>query len=165
MEAGQSYADALLDAQRRGIAEADPSLDVDGWDAACKLVITANAVLGQPTTLADVVVKGIRHVDHDTVRSVLNEGQRMVLLCLAERTGQESAHYRLSVKPTPLPLAHPLSRLTPDEMGVVYYTDVVDRLSAASEEPGSAPAAAAMLRDMIDIVRDETCLQFRPRMQ
>jgi homoserine dehydrogenase len=161
METGQSYADALLDAQRRGIAEADPSLDVDGWDAACKLVITANAVLGQSATLADVAVEGIRQVDHEMVSRALAEGQRMVLVCLAERSGQERAHYRLSVKPTPLPLAHPLARLTPDEMGVVYYSNEVDRLSAASEEPGAAPAAAAMLRDVIEIVRDETALPFR----
>lgn len=150
MEAGHSYEDALLDAQGRGIAEADPSLDVDGWDAACKLVITANAVLGQPTTLADVAVEGIRGVDRATMQKAQAEGKRVVLVCLAEQKG---AQYELSVKPTPLPLDHPLARLTPDEMGVVYYSDEVDRLSAASEEPGAAPASAAMLRDMIEITR------------
>lgn len=149
MEQGQSYADALLDAQRRGIAEADPSLDVDGWDAACKLVITANAVLGQPTTLADVAVEGIRNLDQATVQNALSQGQKFILLCLAEQTDDQ---YRLSVKPTALPMDHPLARLTPDEMGVVYYTDVVDRLFAASEEPGAAPASAAMIRDIIDIL-------------
>ncbi len=151
MEKGQSYDDALLDAQRRGIAEADPSLDVDGWDAACKLVITANAVLGQPTTLADVTVEGIRRLDHDTVQRALTRGEKVILLCLAERLGDVDGPYQLSVKPTPLPQDHPLARLTPDEMGVVYYTDVVNRLSAASEEPGAAPASAAMVRDIIDI--------------
>ena len=150
METGQSYEDALLDAQRRGIAEADPSLDVDGWDAACKLVITANAVLGQPTTLDDVAVEGIRGLDLKTVKSALTKGQKFVLLCLAERNDNHGP-YQLSVKPTPLPQDHPLARLTPDEMGVVYYTDVVDRLSAASEEPGAAPASAAMVRDIIEI--------------
>ena len=154
MEQGQSYADALLDAQRRGIAEADPSLDVDGWDAACKLVITANAVLGQPTTLADVAVEGIRNVDQAMMRRALTRGQKFVLLCLAERQAEQDGHYQLSVKPTALPMTHPLARLTADEMGVVYYTDVVDRLSAASEEPGTAPAAAAMIRDIIDIVHN-----------
>ncbi len=152
METGQSYYDALLDAQRRGIAEADPSLDVDGWDAACKLVITANAVLGQPTTLADVKVEGIRDVNHEMVKNALARGRKFVLLCLAERKGNDSQQpYQLSVKPTELPLDHPLARLTPDEMGVVYYSSSVDRLSAASDEPTARPAAAAMVRDMIDI--------------
>jgi len=154
MEQGNSYEAALLDAQERGIAEADPSLDVDGWDAACKLVITANAVLGQATTLADVEVEGIRELDHQTVVGAVENGQKYILLCLAERSKNgEQEPYHLSVKPTPLPENHPLARLTPDEMGVVYYTDVVDRLSAASEEPGAAPASAAMVRDMIEITQ------------
>jgi homoserine dehydrogenase len=153
MEEGQSYADALDDAQRRGIAETDPSLDVDGWDAAAKLVIAANAVLGQPSRLVDVDVQGIRSLSQETVQQAVKDGQRIVLVCLAELIDKR---YRLSVQPAPLPLDHPLARLTPDEMGVVYYTRDVDRLSAASSEPSAAPAAAAMLRDMLEIVRSET---------
>lgn len=152
MEEGQSYEEALSDAQRRGIAEADPSLDVDGWDAAAKLVIVANAVLGQPTRLADVDVQGIQSLSHETVQQPFTNGKRIVLVCLAELIDER---YRLSVQPTPLPFDHPLARLTPDEMGVVYYTHDVHRLSAASSEPGAAPAAAAMLRDVLEIVRSK----------
>lgn len=152
MEDGQSYAEALADAQRRGIAETDPSLDVDGWDAAAKLVIAANAVLGQPTQLKDVEVQGIRTLDNATVQQALADGQRIVLVCLAELIGER---YQLSVKPTPLPQDHPLCRITPDEMAVVYYTQDVERLSIASSEPGPEPAAAAMIRDMLEIVRSD----------
>jgi homoserine dehydrogenase len=152
MEEGQSYAAALEDAQRRGIAETDPSLDVDGLDAAAKLVITANAVLGQATQLSDVSVQGIRALSQDSVQQCIKNGKRMVLVCLAERI---DGRYQLSVQPTALPLDHPLARLTPDEMGVVFYTHDVERLSSASSEPGAAPAAAAMLRDMLDIVRSD----------
>jgi homoserine dehydrogenase len=152
METGRSYADALADAQRRGIAEADPTLDVEGLDAACKLVITANSVLAQPTTLADVAVEGITRLTAAELTAAYADEQRVVLLCLAERVGDR---YQLSVRPTALPAAHPLARLHPDEMGVVYYTDTVDRLFAATLEPGAAPAAAAMVRDVLDIVRDE----------
>lgn len=150
MEAGYRYDSALADAQQRGIAETDPTLDVDGWDAAAKLVIVANAVLGQATRLADVEIQGIRAIGHEAIQQARKDRQRIVLLCLAERREER---YRLSVRPTPLPLDHPLARLTPDEMGVVYYTQDVDRLSAASSEPGAAPAAAAMLRDMLEIAR------------
>lgn len=155
MEQGHSYEEALDDAQRRGIAETDPSLDVDGWDAAAKLVIAANAVLGQPTCLADVNVQGIRHLSNDYVQQTLAEGHRIVLVCLAEKIGD---HYKLSVQPTPLPLEHPLARITPDEMAVAYYTEDVERLFVASSEPSATPAAAAMLRDMLDIIRSETQL-------
>ena len=150
MEAGHSYAAALEDAQRRGIAETDPTLDVDGWDAAAKLVIAANAVLGQTSRLADVEVEGIRSLSPDSLRKAALNSQRIVLVCRAELLGDR---YHLSVRPTPLPLDHPLARLTADEMGVVYYTLDVERLFAASSEPSATPAAAAMLRDMLEIVR------------
>ncbi|MCA2218367.1 homoserine dehydrogenase [Jidongwangia harbinensis] len=156
MEQGRSYADALADAQRRGIAEADPGLDVSGLDAAAKLVITANAVLGQPTELADVPVTGITGLTAAEVAGAPARGERVVLLCLAERDSEKEP-YRLSVRPAALPLDHPLARLHPDEMGVVFQARAVDRLSAASLEPGPEPAAAAMIRDVIDILRSRPC--------
>lgn len=162
MEGGQSYDAALADAQRRGIAETDPTLDVEGWDAACKLVIAANAVLGQPTKLADVHVQGIAHVTQERVQRAAREAKRIVLVCAAQRSG---GRYQLSVQPTALPLEHPLCRLTPDEMGVVYYTDVVERLFVASSEPDAPPAAAAMLRDVLDIVRDDRQIMWRGKRQ
>jgi homoserine dehydrogenase len=162
METGCSFADALADAQARGIAEADPALDVDGVDAACKLVITANAVLGVWTTLADVAIEGIRAVDPREMAAAVRAGERLVPLCLAELDARSSgvdgaSSYRLSVRPALLPQDHPLARLTPDEMGVVFYTDHLDRLSGASLEPGPGPASAAMLRDVLDIVWSESC--------
>jgi homoserine dehydrogenase len=153
MEAGVPFANALADTQRRGIAEADPGLDVDGLDAACKLVIVANAVLGQPTELCDVDTTGIRDVRVDDVLDARRRGQRLLPLCVAELTG---SGYRLRVGPAPVDAEHPLARLTPDEMGAVFYCDRVDRISVASLEPGPEPAASAMLRDVLDIVRPAT---------
>lgn len=148
MEQGGSYADALAEAQRRGLAETDPALDVEGWDAANKLVIVANAVLRQPTRLADLSVEGITRLTARDLRAALDRGERMVLLCLAEADGDA---YRLSVRPTALPLDHPLARMGADEMGVVYTTDIAGRASATTLERGPGPTAAAMLRDTIEI--------------
>ncbi len=150
MEQGQSYENALLDTQKRGIAEAEPSLDVDGLDSAAKLVIVANAVLGQDTKLEDVEVKGIRTLDNITVQKALSNKQRIVLICLAEYIGGK---YYFSVKPTFLSIAHPLSKISPDEMAITYYTEDAERLFIASSEPGPEPAAAAMIRDILDIIR------------
>ena len=152
MEAGQSYEEALIDAQQRGIAETNPALDVDGWDAAAKLVIVANSALGQPTQLSDVTVQGIRELTLADIRQALDNNTRVVLLCLAEYV---NGAYQLSVKPTPLPISHPLCQITPDEMAVTYYSKDVDRLFVASSEPGPEPAAAAMLRDMLEIIRSK----------
>ncbi len=149
MESGASYAEGLADAQQRGLAETDPTLDVEGWDAANKLVIFANAVLRQPTTLQDVSVEGITKLTADDLHAAMQRGERMILLCLAEPDGEQ---YRLSVRPTALPLDHPLARMSRDEMGLVFHTDIAGRLSATSLERGPEPTAAAMLRDVLEIV-------------
>lgn len=148
MEGGTLYGDALAEMQRRGLAETDPTLDVEGYDAANKLVILANAVLGRPTTLADLAVEGITGLTADELRAAGARGERIVLLCLAER---EDDDYRLSVRPTALPLGHPLARMGGDEMGIVYYTDITGRQHITSRETDPIPTAAAMLRDVIEI--------------
>jgi homoserine dehydrogenase len=153
MERGLTFQDALADAQARGIAELDPSLDVSGRDSACKLVITANAVLGMRATLADVDIEGITSITPADVAAHQARGHRLILLCLAS---ESATGYDLSVRPAPVPAEHPLARLLPDEMGVVYYTEHLDRLFGASLEPGPDPASAAMIRDVIDIVRSKT---------
>jgi homoserine dehydrogenase len=149
MEQGVTHADALSEMQRRGLAETDPTLDVEGWDAANKLVILANAVLRRPTTLADITIEGITQLSAEALRAATLRGERVVLLCLAERN---NADYRLSVRPTTLPADHPLARMSGDEMGIVYYTDIAGRLSMTTREIDPLPTAAAMLRDTIEIV-------------
>jgi homoserine dehydrogenase len=148
MEQGTSYDDALAEMQRRGLAETDPTLDVEGWDAANKLTIVANAVLRRPTTLKEIAVQGITDLTAESLREQLEQGQRVVLLCLAEQAGND---YHLSVRPTALPLYHPLARMTDDEMGLVYYTDIAGVQTATTMERDPIPTAAAMLRDVIDI--------------
>lgn len=152
MEQGGSFADALRDAQQRGLAETDPTLDIEGWDAANKLVIFANAVLGQPTTLDDVEVMGITRLGAQDLAAAQERGMRVVLLCRA--AVGEHGRYDLSVRPTALPLEHPLARMSADEMGVVFHTDIAGRLSFQTLERGPQPTAAAMLRDLIEVTRD-----------
>lgn len=147
-EGEMPFAEALAEAQRRGIAEADPSLDIDGYDAAAKLVIVANSVLGRPTTLGDVETTGIRGVTPERLAQVRREGRVLKLLALAELV---EGDYRLSVRPTALEASHPLARLRPWEMGVRYTTDTMGVLYAVIYEPDPLPTASAVLRDVIDI--------------
>ncbi len=149
-DAGKSFAEALSEAQADGVAEADPTLDVDGWDAANKLVILANSVLGVPATLQDVRVQGIRHLTVQDLQHAKARGGAIKLLVLAERKG---GSYELSVQPTFLLLSHPLARLTAWEMGIVYHTDVQGVMRAIVDEQGPLPTAAAMLRDLLSIYR------------
>ncbi len=148
VEEGISYEEALRGAQEVGIAEADPTLDVDGWDAANKLVIIANSVLRRPTTLDDLTVEGIRGVSLEDLRAAQARGEAVKLLAVAEWRGDD---YALSVRPTTLPLDHVLARTGRWDMAVVYYTDYMGVISAVIEEKGPVPTSAAVLRDMINV--------------
>ena len=147
MAAGADYAAALAEAQRRGIAETDPTLDVDGWDTANKLTIVANAVLGFPATVRDVQpVVGIRSAK---VRA--SEDQRVRLLGVAER--RADGGYDLSVQPVTLPMAHKLAHVDGWQMGVVFESDLFETVFISIDERGPTGTAAAMLRDVVNLYR------------
>jgi homoserine dehydrogenase len=148
MAEGLPYGHALAEAQAAGHAEADPSLDVDGWDAAQKLVILSHSVLGHPAVLGDVEVEGIAGVTPDLLRQANAQGKRIRLLATAEQGG---ASYRLRVAPAWLGAEHPLAQLGPEEMGIVFHTDVCGRLRASIVEESPTPTAFAMLRDVLCI--------------
>jgi len=163
MANGVSFDTAVHEAQVAGIAEADPSLDIDGWDAANKLVILANAVLDVPATLTDLTITGIRSVTPIDLTVAAAEGETIRLVAAAEWRQPSSRiegnpngglpAYELTVAPRRLPADHPLGRLNAWEMGIVYYTDIAGRQVAIIEERGPVPTAQAVLRDIIDIFR------------
>ncbi|GAB7046034.1 homoserine dehydrogenase [Catenuloplanes indicus] len=146
IEDGLSPADAVARAQATGIAEPDPSFDLDGWDAACKLVILANATLGAHARLTDVDRTGITDVTRDDLLRARATGHRIVPVGTAVPNG---TGWRLTVAPVALPADHPLARMDPEEMGVVVHTDVAGRLCATTREPDAVPSAAAVLRDIL----------------
>ncbi len=148
-EKGKPYAEALADTQAAGHAEADPNLDVAGWDAANKLVILAQSVLGQAASLDDVEVEGITGIGPEELKQAAVSGKVIKLIARAER--EEDGGYRLSVRPTLLAPSHPLARLTAHQMGIVYHTDINGTITAVIDEADPMPTAAAMLRDLINI--------------
>lgn len=147
-EDGQDFETALRGAQEMGVAEADPRLDIDGWDAAAKLLILANAVLGRPTTLDDLEVEGIRGISLDQLRQAALAGQVIKLLAVAEPADGD---WRLTVKPTPVEEDHPLAGLRDHELGIVYETDVLGRVATTIRDRGPIGTAAAMLRDLLNL--------------
>jgi homoserine dehydrogenase len=151
MAAGNSYDEALAEAQRRGIAETNPTLDVDGWDTANKLTIVANAVLGFPATVRDVQpVAGIRGLSPSSGPS-LEEGKVWRLLGVAER--RADGGYDLSVQPVALPMTHKLANVDGWEMGVVFESDLFESIFISIDERGPTGTAAAMLRDVVNLYR------------
>ncbi len=87
VEAGSTVAEGIADAQRRGVAEADPSLDIDGFDAAVKVIAIANVLMDADLRLADVDVTGIRDLDPDEVRAAAAAGTPIRLVAEAESRG------------------------------------------------------------------------------
>lgn len=142
------FEQALAEAQAAGHAETDPSLDIEGWDAAEKLVILAHSVLGYPATLRDVAVEGIARLTPDLLRQAHAQGNRVKLLATAEQQGDS---YQLSVRPASLRAGHPLAQLGPEQMGILFYTDVCGVLAASIVEQTPMPTAFAMLRDVLSI--------------
>ncbi|HEX8682421.1 MAG TPA: hypothetical protein VF707_08915 [Ardenticatenaceae bacterium] len=151
MAQGREFAEALREAQKIGVAEADPTLDVSGWDAANKLIILANSVLRQPTGPSDVSVTGIEAVTAGALREAEEAGSTIKLVASARR--EEGGRYRLSVEPRALPLAHPLARLNGHQMGVWLRTDINGEIFFSIEEENPYPTAAAMLRDLVLLAR------------
>lgn len=150
MGKGRTYQEALKKAQDAGHAEADPSLDVDGWDAANKLVILSNAVLGYPARLSDVRIAGIRGISAAMLRHARSRRNVILPLAVAERSGDA---YKLSVQPTEVGGDHPLARLTGDQMGIVYHTDTNGVVAVTLEEVDPIPTAGAVVRDLINLYR------------
>jgi homoserine dehydrogenase len=150
MEAGASFEEAVQEAQEMGIAEADPSADVDGWDAAVKTVVLANALLGADIRPADVDRTGIRGVTPSQLQAARAGGRRVKLVCQADRKGDELV---ACVAPEEVALDDPLASLRGTSSMVTLYTDALKRLSLIEFEPEPAQTAYGLLADLVNLAR------------
>ncbi len=148
---GIPYEEALAMAREEGILEADTSWDLDGWDAAAKLVILTRSATGYPATLESVHRIGLASVHPQELKMARSQGYLYRMLARAVRTSE--GLYRLSVAPVPLTPEHPLGRLGRREMGVTFDTDIYGLITATIEEATPLPSAATMLRDLLKIYR------------
>ena len=146
---GASWPEAVEIARDAGTLEGDGTWDLEGWDAAAKLVILANAVLRHPARLEDVAVRGILDLDPARLLAESGQGRRCRLLATAERSSDGT--YNLTVAPAYLMPSHPLAHLGSHAMGVAYFTDIYGVVSAIIDEQDPIPSAATMLRDLLDI--------------
>ena len=122
MEQGRSLDEAVADMQAAGIAEADPTSDIDGWDAAAKTAILANVLLDANMTPHDVARKGLRGLDGSTVLAARGRGGAIKLVAAAERRGDDVS---ATVEPVALPPDDPLARLSGTAKGLVVDTDLL----------------------------------------
>jgi homoserine dehydrogenase len=147
---GYSYTDALQEAQARGIAETDATLDVEGYDTANKLILLSNTLLGTAYGPGDVVRRGITDGTAQMVTDAHRSGKILKLIGRATAI-QDRVH--LSVAPEDLPLDHPLASVHGAEKAVTYATDTMGRITVMGGHSSPRGAAAAMLKDIINLCR------------
>ncbi len=150
--AGRDFAEVLGEAQALGYAEADPSFDIDGIDAAHKLSILASLAFGTRPAFGDVATGGIRHVLAADIAEAAALGYRVRLVGIAE-AGPSGLFQR--VHPHLVPLDHPLAHVTGSINAVVAEGNFVGRLLFQGRGAGDGPTASAVVADLIDIARGE----------
>lgn len=149
-ERGLEFAEVLADAQRLGYAEADPSFDVDGVDAAHKLAILAALAFGRPVDFGAVHVEGIRAVSQLDIAFAGELGYRIKLLGIARRT---EGGIEARVHPCMVPQTSPLARVDGVYNAVVAEGDFVGRVMLEGRGAGAGPTASAVVADLIDLAR------------
>ena len=152
MEEGMTYAQALAEAQARGIAEPDPAQDVDGWDTAAKLVIIANAVLGTSFRLDDVRVSGIRDLASHLGPKAAEAGKALRLMGKCAKDSGEHP-WTLEVGLALLDGDHPLFGVRGTNKGVTFYTDTMGPVTVTGGRSDPVGAGAALLKDIVNIRR------------
>lgn len=150
MEGGREYEAALREMQAAGIAEADASLDVDGWDAAAKAAALANVLMDAGITPRQVERTGIGGLTSGDVRAAVSRGCRIKLVA---RAGREAGRVRARVAPEEVPASDVLATLRDQQNALVLETDLLGDFSIVQLGGGLTQTAYALLSDLVAIRR------------
>lgn len=148
---GASFSDALADAQKLGYAEADPTADVEGLDAASKAAIVASLAFHSDFTIDDVHTEGITAITADDVAAADADGYVIKLLAICEREGENGVNIR--VNPTLIPRQHPLAGVHGAFNAVFVEAENAGELMFYGPGAGGAPTASAVLGDFVSLAR------------
>lgn len=149
-EEGASYEEALADAQARGFAEADPSADVDGLDAAAKIAILSSIAFNSRVNLSDVHAEGIRNITTTDLQTARDMGYCVKLLAIGHRT-DDGVDVR--VHPTMIPLSHQMAKVNGVYNAIYVVGDAVGETMFFGEGAGAGPAASAVMGDVLEVAR------------
>lgn len=148
---GVSFEDALAEAQAEGFAEADPTLDIEGFDTAHKLAILSSIAYGAEINLDDIYVEGISNITAMDIEFAGQCGYRIKLLAITKFTGNA---IDARVHPTMIPFSNPLSNVNGSLNAVTINGDAVGDMMLYGHGAGMMPTASAAISDTIDIARD-----------
>jgi homoserine dehydrogenase len=150
MSEGMEYSVALWEAQEKGIAEPNPSQDVEGWDTAAKILIITNVIFGAAYTLRDIHVEGITHIPSELREDARAAGNALKLI------GRFVHKNKLPLLETRLSLidpSHPLFGVYGTQKGITFFSDTMDSVTVTGGKSDPRGAAAALLKDIINIYR------------
>jgi len=150
MEGGVDFDQAVAYAQEIGIAETDPSGDVDGWDAAIKVAALVTVLMGVPLKPIEVERTGIGKLTTQDIQSARDQGLRWKLVCSAVRDGDS---VQAAVEPQMVPANSPLFLVDGTTSIVQFETDVLGSLSVLETDPGPHTTAYGLLADFLNAVR------------
>ena len=153
MENNIAYADALSEAQAKGYAEADPSGDVDGYDAAAKVVIIANLLMGLPLTLTDINRTGISQLTLDDIKAAQSANERWKLIGTVEK---HTDGFTAAVKPIRLPVSHPLAGVAGATNAITYTTDLMGDVTLIGPGAGRQETGYAIIEDLLALHRQQS---------
>jgi homoserine dehydrogenase len=152
---GAGFEEALEDAQSLGYAEADPTADVDGFDAAAKAAILASLAFHTRVTAADVHREGISDITAADIASAQQMGSVVKLLAICERRRQDGRDtVSVRVHPAMIPRAHPLASVREAYNAVFVESDAAGQLMFYGPGAGGAPTASAVLGDLVTVARN-----------
>ncbi len=146
MESGMTYAEALTQAQALGYAETDPTADVEGWDAAGKVLILANALFGSSLTMPDLDVQGITDISSQDIDRARQSSHRYKLIAEATPDGG-------SVSPQRLPMSDPLASVGGSTNAITLDTDLLGQITLIGAGAGKLETGYALLSDLLAIGR------------
>lgn len=153
MEAGRSFEEGVKAAQELGIAETDPTHDVDGWDATIKVCAIARVILGRPVLPSDVLRRGIRDLLPVALKAARAEGKPFKLLARARV--DESGELVCSVKPEQVSLHEPMGTVRGTTLAIHFELDMIPGLTVVSHRPNLQSTAYGLLADFVNAVKDE----------
>ncbi len=146
MESGAEYEEALADAQAKGYAEADPTGDVDGHDAAAKVVILANLVMGQSMTIEEVDCTGISKLTKTDIEEAISNNQRWKLIGTIEKENDKISG---SVKPIKVSNSHPLHGVGGATNAVTFTTNLLGEVTLIGPGAGRIETGYALIEDIL----------------
>ncbi|MGX7051457.1 homoserine dehydrogenase [Leuconostoc palmae] len=149
-----SYTNALHLAQEKGFAESDPTNDVEGFDAAFKLIILSNFAFGIQPSLNDISIKGMTNLTDTDISDAGSFGYAIKLLGVAERVGDENQAISIAVSPHLIPFTHPLATVNNENNAVLVNGESVGEIMLYGPGAGELPTANSVLSDLTNIAKD-----------